>query len=531
MNFWTKNISLTDEGITEAKLELVEVYAGKAGRRACDLNRLELACEELLISCRESWGEGALCQIVGNKFLDHIGFRIRHEGESSNPILARDELGISAVILEKFGARASYNYDTKRELNIVSFEAPLRPVKNAMIKQILAAIILAVICAVAIHFLPTAVGQTITEGIIGPLFDKCTRIIAEIATPFVFIAVVTGIVGIGNSSALGEYNKALFKGMGLVYLIAAVAYSILLAIFYRIGLHGGAGGENVLQQLVQLVLDIIPDNLVGCFAADNDLQVIVLSIFTGLALLALGVKAEPINKALDAVGNLVNKMMEFACKLLPAIVFLGVLNMLTTDFTGLASIYKVIVTWLLSVTVIIVCMWMRVRKATGISPFKLFKKQSKALMILLTTSSQVASLPEAMRAEKEDFGVDSKLVDFAMPLCAVIYMPCGSVFFASVIVGIGAISGIQFSLLMLFKVAVVSTIVAIAAPPIPGSVFAVMPILFSACGVPTDDYPLAIILGTVMGYFLPLLNGYILQLETLIAGCKLNLVDRDKLFS
>ena len=65
-----------------------------------------------------------------------------------------------------------------------------------------------------------------------------------------------------------------------------------------------------------------------------------------------------------------------------------------------------------------------------------------------------------------------------------------------------------------------------AAPPIPGSAFAVMPILFSACGTDLSMMPLAVIVASTVGYFLPAMNGYCLQLELLMTAWKSDMADK-----
>ena len=72
----------------------------------------------------------------------------------------------------------------------------------------------------------------------------------------------------------------------------------------------------------------------------------------------------------------------------------------------------------------------------------------------------------------------------------------------------------------LAKLVFVSVIVAIAAPPIPGSAFAVLPIMFSACGTDLSMMPLAVIIGSTVGYLMPALNGYCMQLELLMSAHK-----------
>ena len=108
-------------------------------------------------------------------------------------------------------------------------------------------------------------------------------------------------------------------------------------------------------------------------------------------------------------------------------------------------------------------------------------------------------------------------------------MPCGAVFLGLTVLSLASITGTTLTAAAFARTVIVAVILAIAAPPIPGSAFAVLPILFTACGVPESVYPLAILLGTILGYLLPAFNGFLLQLELLRAAVKLNKIDMEKL--
>jgi len=155
------------------------------------------------------------------------------------------------------------------------------------------------------------------ESLITPVFSKFTAVISAVAIPLVFFGVISGLTGIGSSSAIGNMGKKLLKDMGIIYLIAAFLFSVSTVLFYTISLAGDMGHGKVLKDLVQLVLDIIPDNLLVCFTIDNDLQVIVISIFIGIVLLSFGEKASIINQAIANLSEIINKMMAIVCKTLP----------------------------------------------------------------------------------------------------------------------------------------------------------------------------------------------------------------------
>ena len=116
-----------------------------------------------------------------------------------------------------------------------------------------------------------------------------------------------------------------------------------------------------------------------------------------------------------------------------------------------------------------------------------------------------------------------------LPLGIVVYMPCGAAFLVLMGVSLLDLNHIPITIAILIKLLIVSAILAIAAPPIPGSAFVVMPILFKACSIPDSGYALAIIMGSTIGYLLPAFNGFLLQLEVLMTSLALDKVDQEAL--
>ena len=207
----------------------------------------------------------------------------------------------------------------------------------------------------------------------------------------------------------------------------------------------------------------------------------------------------------------------------------GVVNLLLSDLSQVINIYKMVLIFLVSAIILIGFMLIRTKISIKVPLKVIFKKQMATLMINLTTSSQVSALPEKMKCCKGKFGIDEKMVDFGLPLGIVVYMPCGAIFLGLATWSLANISATPIGFGEVIKICLISIIVAIAAPPIPGSACAVMPIIFSSCGIPNEVFPLAIIMATFIGYLLPAINGYCLQLELLMAAKKLGMVDMERL--
>ena len=529
MIFMNEEEFLTNETIERLTENMTEKYLEAAGKRAGNRVSFSLTVQEILLRFRDLYGTETPCKVIGQKNFGKIVFTIRQKGPQLDPTDGDKYTEYSYDILAGIGVMPKYSYNFKNGgVNTVTILGELKPKKNAMLKNMLAAIICAVLFSIGLRALPASVSSLMAESFISPFFTKMITILSELATPFVFLAVVTGITGIGSQATVGKIGKKLLTGMMITYLFAGIVFSILAVVAYPLSGRGGESG-SFLAQIVQLVLDIIPDNMLQAFAVDNDLQVITIAVFTGVVMLALGERVKAVNNFCMECAEIITRMMGIVCRFLPLVVFFGVVNLLLSDLSEVVNIYKMIILFVISAMLLIGFMLVRTRICTKVPLKILLKKQLATLMINLTTSSQVSALPENMKCCKEKFGIDEKMVDFGLPLGIVIYMPCGAAFLGLATWSLANISGTPIAIAEVIKICLISIIVAIAAPPIPGSACAVMPIIFSSCGIPDAVFPLAIIMATFIGYLLPAINGYCLQLELLMSAKKLGLVNMEKL--
>ena len=276
------------------------------------------------------------------------------------------------------------------------------------------------------------------------------------------------------------------------------------------------------------MLDIIPGNLVEPFRIDNDLQVIVIAVFIGVILLGVGDKAVRLRSFIGDAETLINRMMVAVCKTLPLFVYLGFTNLLLSGkLSEMGEVSKIVIICLAASAITVAVTVIRTLVITKCSFKALFSAQLPSLLINLTTSSQVSALPESMKCCKEKWRIDDKFVDFGLPLGIVIYMPCGAIMLGAIAWVLTYLSAGAVDPITLIKIVFVCVIVAIAAPPIPGSAFAVLPILFSASGCDLSMMPLVVIIGSTVGYLLPALNGYCLQLELLMSAHKSNCIRKN----
>ncbi len=522
MIFFDRREPLTNEAIDALVGDAVDACAAASRNRAEDPTGFRLALEEILLRFRDRFGcDERRCHVKGIRSLGGIRFEIAMQGAPYNPLDIPLDESLPYELLSRLGVKPRYSYQEKRYLNLVTCNVPLKPRKNAMLLRLGVGVALAIATYLVSLALPAEVNEGYLIPLISGLFGKISSIFSGLATPLIFCAVISGIGGLGDVSSIGKLGGRLMRRMMGTYMIAAAALIVFGLPFGLVSAHASSGGSSVFSDILTLVLDIVPGNLVEPFRSDNDLQVIVIAIFIGIVMLTLGARVHRIRELLDEAGVLINRMMMAVCGLLPVFVYLGIANLLLSGrLAQAASVVKILVIFLCGAAVTIGVTIIRALVVTRLPFSRLFSAQLPALLINLTTSSQVSAMPESMRCCKEKWHINEKMVDFGLPFGIVIYMPNGAIMLGATAWVLTVIYSGPVDVATLVKLALVAVIVAIAAPPIPGSAFAVLPILFSACGTDLSMMPLAVIVASTAGYLLPAMNGYCLQLELLMTAYK-----------
>lgn len=533
MTFLSKTDYLNNETIEEWSLEAEKLYQKEQGSKAIDEKeskiKIRFTIEEILLKFKNTYGTDTKCTITGDKKFNSITFIITQEGLEKDVLYDVDDNEISYDLLSRFKVKPKYEYKKNTNLNKVSFTAD-RKKSNRTLLYILAGLLLAIVLYTTLSsFSPDSLlyfYSTFTK----PIFDKMIAILTAFATPLVFFSVISGITGLGNISSFGKIGSKVCTSFLMTYIIAAVLLITGSIIFYPVVPTSAVTEGDATQSIVRLILDIVPSNLIEPFVKDNDLQVVAIAIFTGIVILLLQHQTKGIRNAISELSTLIYKMMTIVCKLIPLIVFLGIFNLLCeTDLDQLSSMLNGIIIFFAGSIIVIVITIIRVSVKTKVNFAIIFKKVLPTLISNLLTSSQVSTLPENMRCCKEDLGIDKKCTDFALPLGIVTYMPCGAIFLGTIAISLSYMGGVPISIFLLAKIAIMSIIIAIAAPPIPGSALTVIPIFFTICTIPYSLFPLAVVFGSILGYILPAFNGFLLQLELIIIGIKTKSINMETL--
>ena len=257
-------------------------------------------------------------------------------------------------------------------------------------------------------------------GVVTTLF---LTLIKMIIAPLVFSTLVAGIAHMGDSAALGRIG-----GRALAWFITASLVSISLGLLATNLLTPGAGLNLVRDATVDagvdaaalnfndFILHVFPTSMVDAMATNQILQIVVFSLFIGVALTAIGEKGKPIVTVIESLVELMLQVTGYVMRVAPVAVFGAIASAITKEGLGVLVTFgqligefylALLVLWLLLCTAGFVVLRQRL--------FKLVRYIREPVLIAFSTASSEAAYPK-MLEQLDRFGVPRRIYSFVLPL-------------------------------------------------------------------------------------------------------------------
>jgi Na+/H+-dicarboxylate symporter len=252
------------------------------------------------------------------------------------------------------------------------------------------------------------------------------RLVQMIIAPLVFSTLVVGIAKLGDLKTVGRVG-----GKALLWFVSASLVSLFLGMLLvnlakpGVGFHlDNVNASNVKDistgtqtfTLQHFIEHVIPSSIISAMASNEILQIVVFSIFFGVATAALGDYGKIIVKGLDAVSHVILKMVGYVMRFAPFGVFGALAGVIATN--GL-SIFEFYIKYFLFFVLGIVLLWIILIAVGFLILGKripvLLKHIVQPLVIAFSTTSSEAVFPK-LTEELERFGCEEKIVAFVLPL-------------------------------------------------------------------------------------------------------------------
>jgi aerobic C4-dicarboxylate transport protein len=258
------------------------------------------------------------------------------------------------------------------------------------------------------------------------LGDGFIKLIKMVISLIIFCTVVSGIAGIVDAKKVGRVGGKAILYFEIVSTFA-LAIGLLVGNLVRpgAGLTGVAPDANAVAQYVKqageqhgvdFFLNLIPETVVGAFAKGDILQVLLVSILAGFALMVLGNRGAALRGVITEASHLVFGMVAIIMKVAPLGAF-GAMASTVGKYgpQSLAHLGFLVVTFYFTALVfIVVVLGAIARFVVGFSILSFIRYIKEELLIVLGTSSSESALPLLME-KLERLGCSKSVVGLVVP--------------------------------------------------------------------------------------------------------------------
>lgn len=250
------------------------------------------------------------------------------------------------------------------------------------------------------------------------------RLIKMIIGPLVLTTLIVGIAHMGDTSSIGRVGvKAL--GWFMIASLVSLALGLILANILQPGhninlpLPDVGAATNLKTSsftLKDFITHLVPKSIAEALATNEILQIVVFSLFAGIALASMGEMGKALTEMIDQMAHLMLKITGMVMYFAPLAVFAAVASTITTQGLGIlvtfakfmGSFYLgLFLLWGLLVLVGFLILGPRVTKLVSLvkEPF----------LISFSTASSEAAYPKMLEA-LDRFGVSRKISSFMLPM-------------------------------------------------------------------------------------------------------------------
>ena len=376
---------------------------------------------------------------------------------------------------------------------------PNTPIYRSLYAQVLAAIVLGVLLGA---FSPES-GQAMK-----PLGEAFIKLIKMLIAPIIFCTVVQGIAGAGDLKKIGRTG-----GLALLYFEVMSTLALLIGLAVVNLAQPGAGmkvdpktldagkvaaytGESSkkLHSISDFLMDIIPSSFFDAFAKADILQILLLAVLCGIALVHLGGHDNPLYAWLGKCSQVLFEIVRMITKLAPIGAFGAMAFTIGSYGLGsLLSLAKLMTAFYATCLLFIFVVLGSVARFHGFSIWRFLKYIREELLIVLGTSSSEAALPKLM-ANLEALGVGKQTVGLVVPTGYSFNLDGTSIYLTMAAIFVAQATNTAMTLRQQATLLAVLLLTSKGAAGVTGSGFVVLAATLSAVGnVPVTG--LALILG------------------------------------
>lgn len=377
-----------------------------------------------------------------------------------------------------------------------------------------ASLILRVTVALVLGVIVGLIGGETVAVWLAQLGDLLLRLLTFLIVPIVLFTLMVGV----NQSREGSAGRVGGKVFGYYLTSSALAIMVGLAVATLFSPGSGmtldeSASFSVPENpgVVDTLLNIVPDNIIGAFAELNMLGIIFTALVFGIALLKMRqserqhAMGERLYGVIEALNEVTLKVMSGVLHYVPIGVFAIVAE--TVSQQGLETLLSlgdmVVVLYIaLATQLLIYCVIMRL---FGVKLRTFFREARTPMATAFATQSSSGTLPLTINAAHR-LGIPKSIYAFSLPLGATLNMDGAAIRIAISAVFAANVIGAPLDFISMVQIVLIGTLVSVGTAGVPGAGIIMIATVFAQVGLPIETVALLTAIDALVGMGCTALN-------------------------
>ena len=337
-----------------------------------------------------------------------------------------------------------------------------------------------------------------TTDYLKPIGTIYINLLKFLVVPVVLFSITDGVVSLKDLKRVGSVGLRTFVYYMFTTAIAVVIGLVLANVFKgAFPLLQTTGLEYEAKEspsVMQVIVNIFPDNFFKPMVNSDMLPVIVIAIFLGAGVLAAGEQGQKIGDLIHCCEEVIMQIMMMIIKFTPIGVFCLMTNVVAVNGADIIGKLALIigVAYLGYIVHVVVVYGLSVKFLSKMSPIKFFKGLAPAMITAFTTTSSNATLPVNIECCNK-MGAEPEISSFVLPLGATINMDGTAIYQAVCAVFIACCYGVQLTLGDMAMIVLTATLASIGTAGVSGAGMIMLAMVLTQVGLPVEG--IAIIAG------------------------------------
>ena len=476
-------------------IEWLETIFTEMGLSQKEIYKGELLLEENFYHFAIASGDENkfLAQVEITKHFGDVSIRMIALGKAYNPLsdiskIPEDEREqYSQAILKAH--KDDISYARKNDANIVSI-CVHRSGNKLTIYTLIGLVVGIVLGLGAKSILAPDILMWLVENIFDLIEKLFLSALMLVIAPLVFFSVIEGITSMSDATDIGRMG-------GKLMLLSVVKLSVILVMSIGLGSWLGAmpdlvsilneeSHSAVVISLKEVMMNIIPSNIIAPFFNNNLLQVLFTSCFLGFILAKSGDRGIPVREVVVFGKRFAMDAMMAIMPIMPIVAALSMAKMMIIiDISAFLPFSKIVISAFVECVLILLIEAFFVMIIGRVSPFPFLKKFLTFSVLPFSVRSSNVCLPATLKYCSEKLGIDEKLALFSVPIGIQFNMLGGCAYVTAIAVILRMTMGLPLDFEFFITFFFATLMMSFTFPSVPGATVIVMTSVFGMAGVPT----------------------------------------------